>query len=275
MAETTGSCVSLYIATGVVTVTVLLLYIRRAKSSPAEPHPRDTVMLHQLGKGVHAPSISPFVLKLETYLRMSNIPYKNLFDKKMSSKGKTPWIEYNGEQVPDSEFCIEYLSAKFNVDLNSKFSHSDRAIGRAFRKLAEEDVYWYIGLSRCVYDRHRTIFSRLGLRWLIRKILERKALTSAWHHGIGRHSETEVTHIAVGDLKALSDFIGDKRFLLGDTPCQEDCAVFGILAQVVWQMPGSDGERAVNEKYANLRQYCVRIKDKYWPDWDDRVMESV
>ncbi|XP_067664878.1 failed axon connections homolog [Haliotis asinina] len=269
------SCVSVYIATGVVTVTVLLWCLRRAKTRHAEPHPKDTVMLHQLGKGVHAPSISPFVLKLETYLRMASIPYKNLFDKKMSSKGKTPWIEYNGEEVPDSEFCIEYLNAKFNVDLNTKYNQSERAIGRAFRKLAEEDIYWYIGLSRCVYDRNQVIFSRLGLNWLVKKILMRKAMTSAWHHGIGRHSEKEVTHIADGDLKALSDFIGNKKFLLGDTPCQEDCAVFGMLAQVVWHMPGSEGERIVNETYTNLRQYCMRMRDLYWPDWNDRVLESI
>ena len=31
----------------------------------------------------------------------------------MSKKGKVPWIVYNGEQVDDSEFIIQYLNNKF------------------------------------------------------------------------------------------------------------------------------------------------------------------
>ena len=37
---------------------------------------RATVILHQLSRGKFTPCISPFALKLETYLRMADIPYK-------------------------------------------------------------------------------------------------------------------------------------------------------------------------------------------------------
>ena len=36
----------------------------------------DVVLLHQLERGIFTPSISPFPMKLETYLRMASIPYK-------------------------------------------------------------------------------------------------------------------------------------------------------------------------------------------------------
>ena len=36
----------------------------------------NVVILHQMDRGVFAPSISPFPLKLETYLRMAGIPYQ-------------------------------------------------------------------------------------------------------------------------------------------------------------------------------------------------------
>jgi len=39
-------------------------------------YPRDTVILHQIGRGPYAPSISPFAVKLETYLRLANISYE-------------------------------------------------------------------------------------------------------------------------------------------------------------------------------------------------------
>jgi hypothetical protein len=36
----------------------------------------DLVVLHQLKRGKLTPCISPFALKLETYLRMAGIPYQ-------------------------------------------------------------------------------------------------------------------------------------------------------------------------------------------------------
>lgn len=36
----------------------------------------DVVLLHHCGKGPHAPSLSPFILKLETFFKMAEIPYQ-------------------------------------------------------------------------------------------------------------------------------------------------------------------------------------------------------
>lgn len=60
------------------------------------------------------------------------------------SKGKVPFITYNGEDVPDSDFIIQFLSKKLDKDLNKEFSPSDQGIARAFSKLVEESVVWYL-----------------------------------------------------------------------------------------------------------------------------------
>ena len=43
--------------------------------SPRKVYPANTVVHHQIGRGPHAPSITPFALKLETYLRMAKVPF--------------------------------------------------------------------------------------------------------------------------------------------------------------------------------------------------------
>jgi hypothetical protein len=58
-------------------------------------------------------SISPFSIKLETWLRLTEIPYENIYNAKMSKKGQIPYIELNGEHIPDSNLSIELLKKHF------------------------------------------------------------------------------------------------------------------------------------------------------------------
>ena len=57
---------------------------------------KDVVVLHQFPRGLTCPSISPYVLKLETFLRIHRIKYVNDFEQPLSEKGKCPWITFNG-----------------------------------------------------------------------------------------------------------------------------------------------------------------------------------
>jgi len=64
----------------------------------------------------------------------------------MGKKGKLTWMEYNSEEVDDSEFCIEYLNRKLEIDLDNHLTSRDRGTARAFQKMLEENTYWYLCL---------------------------------------------------------------------------------------------------------------------------------
>jgi hypothetical protein len=40
-----------------------------------------------------------------------------------------------------------------------------------------------------------------------------------------------VYQIGMDDMQAINTFIGNKKFLMGDKPCNEDASMFGILCQ--------------------------------------------
>ena len=61
-------------------------------------------------------TISPFALKLETWLRINRIPYESIPTMVFSKKGQIPYIEFNGEEIPDSNIIIKTLKQHFNVD---------------------------------------------------------------------------------------------------------------------------------------------------------------
>jgi hypothetical protein len=71
-------------------------------------------------------------------------------------------------------------------------------------------------------------------------------LERAKGQGIGLHSQQEVEQLTLDDLKNHSIILGQKKFILEDGPCEDDCAVFGQLSQAVWGTPGPVYERALN-----------------------------
>ncbi|KAK6188635.1 hypothetical protein SNE40_004775 [Patella caerulea] len=59
---------------------------------------------------------------------------------------------YNGETVADSAFIIEYLNKKLALDLSMNLTQTERAIGRAFSKMMEDNTYWYVLVHVCNYN---------------------------------------------------------------------------------------------------------------------------
>ena len=111
-------------------------------NSPKVTVPDGVVLLHQPPSCDKVPMVSNFVVKLETYLRMTEIPYENSFGPNVSSKGKIPWIKYNGKKIADSNFCIRFLNEEFKVTLDDKLSKTERAISHAIKTMVEENTYW-------------------------------------------------------------------------------------------------------------------------------------
>ncbi|XP_060564136.1 failed axon connections homolog isoform X2 [Ruditapes philippinarum] len=216
-------------------------------------------------------------MKLETFLRMAKIPYINDHAARFSSKGKTPWIEVNGQAIPDSQFAIEFIKKKFGVDSNINLSEDDKAVARAFLKLTEENLYW----TMCIemfgdnLEPVKTVIPYRGFKlWLTVTLLRRALAKQTWGHGIGRHSKDEVWDVAMQDMNALSSFLGSKKFLMGDEPSEVDCAVFGMIAQIYWHMPGSRHQVYLKENLSNLVDYINRMKERFWPDWENVTLEG-
>lgn len=252
----------------------LLKMILKVRSSfRRRSYPKDVVILHQFPRTINlkVPSASPYCLKLETWLRMANINYQNHFTFKMSSKGKIPWITLNGNNVADSQFCIEYLGEKLDKDLNSGIINNlELAAARAFLKLVEGSLSYCITLYRIKIYRKP---SENGLPWFLIAFTRTNYLKGLKVQGYGKHTNKEIFSIAKSDLKAINDYIGSRKFLTGNSPCNEDAALFGMLAQVRYQYLGELTDYVLNE-CPNILRYVDTIKNEFWPDWDANVRNT-
>lgn len=235
------------------------------------------VILHQFPPTKTVPNLSPFCLKLETYLRYNKIPYENQHGFKMGKKGKLPWIEYKGERVNDSNFIIEYLNEKFETKMDDEFTEEQCAIGRAVKVMLEENTYWALMYNRYIenFNEYKKIAApqSSGIGFNIgAKMTQRKVRACLDSQGIGRHSAEEIYHIAQKDIKVVSDLLGNKDFLLGENASSFDCAVFGFFAGVLWCGIESPLSAYVNEHAKNIVDYCERMKHLCWLDWSDMVL---
>ncbi|XP_072355689.1 failed axon connections homolog [Scyliorhinus torazame] len=236
---------------------------------------KDAIILHQFSRPeCEVPSLSPFCLKMETYLRMADLPYQNYFDGKLSPQGKMPWIEYNHQKVSGTEFIIDFLQDKLGVNLNKHLDSGERAVARAITKMMEEHFYWAIVYCQWIDNLHETrkILSVSGpfsgfLKWILCHLTRGIVKREMYGQGIGRFSKEEIYTLMEKDMRSLSVILGDKKYIMGPRPSTVDAAVFGQLAQAMWTLPGSRPERLIRDELINLAMYCERIKRRFWPEW--------
>jgi hypothetical protein len=114
-----------------------------------------TVYRASPGSGAHV--WSPFVIKLETRLRLDGIKYATAGGSmKDAPRGKFPYVTISrgADAAPlslaDSTLIIKRLAADGTLrDLNASLSPEDRARDLALRALFEDKLYFYsVRLSR-------------------------------------------------------------------------------------------------------------------------------
>ena len=250
-----------------------------SKSEEWKKAGRNVVVLHQFDRARSSPNPSPFALKFETYLRVAEIEYVTDFSKPMSAKGKSPWMTFNGKDVADSQLCMEHLAAKMpEKDLSAHLSPAEVAQAKGMRAILEDHFYFCTVLNRWVYNdlgylRKKQLaplpvprfMQGFGMKYVARQVRKQSE-----GQGIGRHSKEEVIAMAVKDLRALSDFLGDKPYMMGDRPSDVDCVLFGFIVVTLYGFPDGDILKAAIEKdFPNLKAHMELMQQKYWPDWDE------
>jgi len=261
-----GGVAGTYIAAKV----LLRLYNARRERLRRESYPKNVVILHQFPKSDAKPSISGPCLKLETWLRFAEIKYENeLSYFGRSSQGQAPFITLNTEEYHDSQFIIEHLSKVYGNDLHDSLSEGEKGIARAFLKLVEESFKWTMYYHRFLVGKA----SDIGMPWLLVSLMKGKLRTALNVQGYGRHSKDEIYHIGKQDLTAVSQFLGEKKFLFGDRPGAEDAALFAYVANVAFYDKGPLGAHLRSE-CDNLIKFFERVRSTYWPEWVTPGWES-
>lgn len=232
------------------------------------------ITLFQFPRLLGVPNMSPFCLKLEAWLRMVELKYdiREITDPRKGPKGKLPYIRDNDTTVADSALAIDHLKKAYKVQIDSHLSLADQAISRGFDKMLEEHLYWALIYNRWIDDNWTKVreacFCTLPalVRTFVPALAQKNMKDALDGNGIGRHSRDEIYEMANKDLKAISDFLADKPYLMGDKPSSIDATLFAFLCNII-NVPLRSPMKDYAHKSNNLMRYNERMGQQLFPEF--------
>ena len=230
------------------------------------------ITLHTFGPQFQLPDPSPFVHKADVLLRISGLPYKTCIgDLRRAPKGKMPFIEEDGKLLGDSTLIRLHLEQKYGVDFDKHLTPQQKGAAWAIEKMLEDHLYWAIVNERWMDDenfdrgpRHFFNAAPAPLRGLIAGMVRRKVRKNLHAHGLGRHTNAEITALAARAIEATANVMGENTYLMGAEKCGADATVYAFIGGALTPYFKSE-LRSVVQKYPNLVAYCDRMQREFYP----------
>jgi glutathione S-transferase len=231
------------------------------------------ITLYGSGPMFGLPDPSPFVVKAETLLKMSGVPYeKALMSFRKAPKGKIPYIEDKGHILGDSHFIRRHLERDYKIDFSGGYDERICAAGWALERMMEEHLYFLNVHSRWMDDGNfekgpRQFFDRAPapIRPVVRTVIRRKVRKMLHGQGLGRHSEDERLELAQRDIDCVETLLGDNRYIFGAKPCATDATAFPFLFSAAAPYFKSQIGDDIRTR-PRLVAYLCRMQAEYFPD---------
>ncbi len=239
------------------------------------------IVVHSLPPAWDLPSVSPFCLKLLTFLNMARLHHEvRVADLQKAPKGKVPWIELDGEVIPDTEHILRVLGERFPIRLDDRYDTAQLARGHALRRMLEEHTYFALVWDRWIDEDRwnqqlRPEVAKLLpalLRPILLRVIRKGVRKQLWNQGIARHDRATIMAKALADLDATDLLLGDNAFMLGKYPSSIDAAAYGVLASIAFGPCSPELQTRITG--SKLGRYCERMRDRYWAGEDQPTMMS-
>ena len=240
------------------------------------------MIVHTFGPAWGSIDLSPFAVKLLTWLRMAQLPCATkVGNVRKMRNAKLPALALDdGRMLNDSQQIIEFLREMHQDPLRERLrSQSERAVARAWRALFETDLYFAAYYQRWIPEPNFAILrpvmvdymGALGVPAFVRpwvvKAVRRNVRAQLEAQGTGRRPVEQIHAIADAGYAAASDFLADKLYFMGDRPSELDATVFAFLHTLLLP-PFESPQKEWVAGRANLVDYHRRMLAQYWPERD-------
>ncbi|WP_422367343.1 iIsoprene-epoxide--glutathione S-transferase [Pelagibius sp.] len=222
--------------------------------------------------------ISPYVSKLYNYLKMADHDFEMVAQPlatlaQDAPRTKLPYIkDDDGTVVPDSTEIIHYLQRKYGDPFSEGVTAVEQAMMIAWNRMIDEHTYWCgVIQPRWRKDEGWEVYKPIivqGTTPIPEDVLAgldafRAHIRSQFDkQGMGLKSDQEVYETLKVDADALSDFLGEKPFFMGDQPRWIDATVYSILTHTIEAPFDWKGKDYIAGK-KNLTDYIARMRERF------------
>eukprot|EP01132_Coremiostelium_polycephalum_P004167 gene4167-5216_t len=263
------------IAAGLVVVKFLYSALKPKKTRSYDPN--IVYVFNFPHSKLAAPSASPYVLKVISFLEYHKIQYKVIYTNDMGPRSKHPRAYIDGELVCDSHFIIKTLQKKFNI--TDEIRDPKVVAGMAMTRRFMDDAYAPVNIvhprwvdpSSCKGFLDQ-VFSELPFFLTpLRSYIQKQVTKQLYQQGTGRYSLDELREIQFTDLSSLSTLLGENRFFFGTNKLTyADITIFAHLAQN--GLVGLDNvPNSYFSKHSNLVRFTNEVKQLIFSDdrWNE------
>jgi glutathione S-transferase len=194
------------------------------------------LVLRQPPGGWGEPSMSPFCMKLECWLRMADIPFEiRRPDMRRAPRGKIPYVELaDGRPMGDSQLVIEHLTKEHGVTMDAHLSPTQRATARAVRRMLEEATY-FIGIHDRWVDDAGWVATKAAFGGFLPKVavpflpfIRRGVKRTVHGQGTSRHDRATIDAMAIADWDAIATLLGEGPYFFGEKATTIDAVIFAF-----------------------------------------------
>ena len=236
------------------------------------------IKVHKFGPMFGLPDASPFVMKVETYLRMTGQKYETFnADVRKAPRKQLPVVDIDGKLIPDSTAIVDHLEQLRPDKLDAHLDPKERAVALAFKSMLEEHLYFGLLFMRWATDEGWAVFEpemkemlgRMGVPSLMRGMVAKSARKYTTERtrvqGFGRRPRSEIAATCNALIDALAVQMGDRPYVCGNKLTTYDATAYAVIAGALCPAFDHEVKRHTATK-PNLVAYAARMKDAYWKD---------
>ncbi|MEX0319836.1 MAG: glutathione S-transferase family protein [Ruegeria sp.] len=215
-------------------------------------------------------SASPFCVKAAYMLQLSKQPWQrsDLLDPRKMPHRKLPVLRTPERLMPDSDAIRSWLEAQ-GAEFDAGLSDVQKGQSRALIRMAEDHLYFHIVMDRWGNDEvwpvlRDTFFTTIPtlIRKPVSNSIRKSVLKGLDMQGVSRFSETERLDRVERDLQAISAFLWQSPFLMGEAPTSADLSVGPMLAA----MRATPAETPLTRRIDGDKMLC---------DYIDRIDQTI
>ncbi|WP_171179201.1 glutathione S-transferase family protein [Ruegeria sp. HKCCD8929] len=215
-------------------------------------------------------SASPFCVKAAYMLQLSGQPWQrsDLLDPRKMPHRKLPVLRTPERLMPDSDAIRDWLEAQ-GAEFDAGLSDVQKGQSRALIRMAEDHLYFHIVMDRWGNDAvwpvlRDTFFTTIPalIRKPVSNSIRKSVLKGLDMQGVSRFSETVRLDRVERDLQAISAFLWQSPFLMGETPTSADLSVGPMLAA----MRATPAETPLTRRIEDDKMLC---------DYIDRIEQTI